>query len=121
MLAVSLMLFSWRGLVEKRYWHDGILKLSFWGLNFGLFLMFTTSLLPIAIMHIQAVFEHGFHFARSQAFWEQPHVQGFAKWRVVPDLVIIVFGALPLLWFLLTTFMRLRPADHKPSEDEIKG
>ena len=33
MLAIALILFSWRGLVEKKYWNDGILKLSFWGLN----------------------------------------------------------------------------------------
>ena len=31
MLSVALLLFSWRGLVEKEYWNDGILKVSFWG------------------------------------------------------------------------------------------
>ena len=35
MLSVALLLFSWRGLVDKAYWKDGILKLSFWGLNGG--------------------------------------------------------------------------------------
>ena len=49
MLAIALILFSWRGLVENKYWNDRILKLSFWGLNGGLFLMFLTGLLPIGL------------------------------------------------------------------------
>lgn len=108
MLAVSLLLFSWRGLVETRFWNERLLKISFWGLNGGLFLMFSTSLLPIALLHVQAVFEHGFHFARSPEFWQLPNVRWLAEWRIVPDLIIIVVGAFPLLWFLLSTFPRLR-------------
>jgi len=30
------------------------------------------------------------------------------NWRVVPDAIIIVIGALPLLYFLLGTYPRLR-------------
>ena len=30
MLAVSLILFSWRGLVEKKHWNDRLLKISFY-------------------------------------------------------------------------------------------
>ena len=37
MLSIALLLFSWRGLVDKAHWKDGILKLSFWGLNGGCF------------------------------------------------------------------------------------
>ena len=36
MLAIALILFSWRGLVEREYWNDRMLKVSFWGLNGGL-------------------------------------------------------------------------------------
>ena len=52
MLAIALILFSWRGLVENKYWSDRILMVSFWGLNVGLFLMFTTGLLPIGILQV---------------------------------------------------------------------
>jgi len=52
MLAIALILFSWRGLVENKYWNDGILMVSFWGLNLGLFLMFLTGLLPIGILQV---------------------------------------------------------------------
>ena len=35
---------------------------------------------------------------------------------MVPDTIIIVFGALPLLWFLVTTFPRLRKARRRRNE-----
>jgi len=108
MLAISLILFSWRGLVEDRYWRDGLLKLSFWGLNGGLFLMFLITLLPIGVMQTWYSYTEGVWFSRSADFYEIPTVQMLANWRLVPDLVIIVLGALPLLFFLVITYPRLR-------------
>lgn len=109
MLAIALILFSWRGLVENRYWSDRILKLSFWGLNGGLFLMFLTGLLPIGLLQVWYAYDQGFWWGRSAAFYELPLVQTLGNWRIVPDTIIIVLGALPLLYFLLTTYPRLRP------------
>jgi len=37
------------------------------------------------------------------------------NWRIVPDTIIIVLGAFPLLYFLITTFPRLRKVE-QPSE-----
>ncbi len=108
MLAVSLILFSWRGLVQHKHWHDGLLKLSFWGLNGGLFLMFASALLPIGLMQLWHVNVEGVWYARSAAFYNLPAVKWIAEWRMVPDLIIILLGAVPLLIFLLTTFPRLR-------------
>jgi nitric oxide reductase subunit B len=108
MLAIALILFSWRGLVENRYWHDGILKLSFWGLNGGLFLMFLTGLLPIGILQVYHSYSDGFFMARSAEFYNLPMVQLLGTWRMVPDTIVIVLGALPLLLFLVITFPRLR-------------
>ncbi|MHC4672829.1 MAG: nitric-oxide reductase large subunit [Planctomycetota bacterium] len=111
MLAISLILFSWRGLVQDRYWKDGILKLSFWGLNGGLFLMFSTSLLPVGFLQTWYSYSVGFWYSRSADFYELPLVQTLGNWRAVPDVIIIVLGALPLLYFLISTFPRLRKAD----------
>jgi nitric oxide reductase subunit B len=108
MLAIALILFSWRGLVDNRYWNDGVLKLSFWGLNVGLFLMFLTGLLPIGALQVWYSYDQGFWFARSAAFYDLPVVQILGTWRMVPDLIIILLGAFPLLYFLVTTFPRLR-------------
>jgi nitric oxide reductase subunit B len=108
MLAIALILFSWRGLVQDKYWHDGLLKLSFWGLNVGLFLMFSITLLPMGVMQTWYSYEKGVWFSRSADFYEIPIVQTLANWRLVPDLVIIVLGAVPLLFFLVITYPRLR-------------
>jgi hypothetical protein len=35
-------------------------------------------------------------------------VQTLGNGRIVPDAIIIVLGALPLLYFLLSTYPRLR-------------
>jgi nitric oxide reductase subunit B len=108
MLAIALILFSWRGLVEDRDWKDGILKLSFWGLNCGLALMFMLTLLPVGLLQTWYSYAVGFWFARSADFYELPIVQTLGNWRAVPDLVIILLGACPLLYFLISTFTRLR-------------
>jgi nitric oxide reductase subunit B len=108
MLAIALILFSWRGLVENRYWNDRILMVSFWGLNVGLFLMFLTGLLPIGMLQVWTCYDQGFWFARSAAFYEMELVQTLGLWRIVPDTIVIVLGAFPLLYFLLSTYPRLR-------------
>jgi len=45
---------------------------------------------------------------------------GLAEWRIVPDMILIVFGAVPLLWFLTTTFFRLRTVGPQPTQKEIE-
>jgi nitric oxide reductase subunit B len=108
MLAIALILFSWRGLVENRHWDDATLRISFWGLNGGLCLMFLTGLLPIGLYQVWHSYDVGFWFARSAAFYELPVVQVLGNWRIVPDTIIIALGAFPLLYFLFKTFPRLR-------------
>ena len=114
MLAIALILFSWRGLVETKYWNDGILRLSFWGLNVGLFLMFTTGLLPIGLLQVWTSYDQGFWYARSAAFYEQPLVQTLGNLRAIPDGIIIVLGAFPLLYFLLRTYPRCARRRRRP-------
>lgn len=82
--------------------------LSFWGLNAGLFLMFITGLLPIGVLQVWASYDQGFWYARSEDFYEMQLVQTLGSWRIVPDTIIIVLGAFPLLYFLLSTDLRLR-------------
>ena len=116
MLSISLLLFTWRSLVKKEYWNEGIIKLSFWGLNAGLFLMFSTTLLPIGIAQVMESYKTGLWSARSAEFYSRDIIQMLGNWRLVPDLVIIVLGALPLLYFLLTTFSKLRECKVRGNE-----
>ena len=116
MLSVALLLFSWRGMVEKAYWKDGILKLSFWGLNGGLFLMSMGTLLPVGLMQAWTAFKDGLWAARSAAFFERDAVVFLGTFRALPDTIIIVLGVLPLAYFLITTYPHLKAAEIRDGE-----
>jgi nitric oxide reductase subunit B len=116
MLSIALLLFSWRGLVDKAYWKDGILKLSFWGLNGGLFLLAFGTLLPIGAMQAWTAFKDGLWVARSADFFEKGSVVLLGTLRVIPDTIIIVLGVLPLAYFLITTYPHLKAAEIKDDE-----
>ena len=120
MLSIALLLFSWRGLVDKAYWKDGILKLSFWGLNGGLFLLAMGTLLPIGAMQAWISFKDGLWAARSADFFEKGVVVVLGTLRVIPDLIIIVLGVLPLAYFLVTTYPRLKAVEIKDDESVWK-
>jgi len=102
MLSIALMLFSWRGLVEREHWNDKILKLSFWGLNVGLLLLTLGTLLPIGLLQAWVSFKHGLWVARDASFF--------------PDLMIICLGVIPLAYFLFTTYPRLKAKEIKDGE-----
>jgi len=116
MLSIALLLFSWRGLVEKTHWKDGILKLSFWGLNGGLFLMTIGTLMPIGALQAWTSFNDGLWVARSADFFEKGVVVLLGTLRVIPDVIIIVLGVLPLAYFLITTYPRLKAVEIKDDE-----
>lgn len=116
MLSVALLLFSWPGLVDKAHWKDGILKLSFWGLNGGLFLMTIGTLLPIGAAQTWTAFTDGLWMARSADFFEKGIVHLLGNLRAIPDTIIIVLGVLPLAWFLITTYPHLKAAEIKDGE-----
>ncbi len=116
MLAVALLLFSWRALVKPESWREGYLKLSFWGLNIGLMAMSFLALFPIGVAQLKVSVTKGLWYARSAEFYQGSTVQTLGQIRIIPDLVIIILGALPLLVFLLVTFAHLKPATVKGGE-----
>jgi nitric oxide reductase subunit B len=116
MLSIALLLFSWRGLVDKAHWKDGILKLSFWGLNGGLFLMAFATLLPVGALQAWTAFKNGLWVARSAEFFERDSVVFLGTFRAFPDTIIIVLGVLPLAYFLITTYPHLKAAEIKDGE-----
>ncbi len=116
MLSVALLLFSWRGLVDKDHWRDGLLKLSFWGLNGGLGLMAFGTLLPVGAIQAWVAFKDGLWVARSADFFEKGVITFLGTFRALPDTIIIVLGVLPLAYFLITTYPRLKRVEIKDDE-----
>ncbi len=108
MLSIALLLFSWRGLVERRYWSDRLLKISFFGLNGGLLLMVFVTLFPVGIVQAWTSFRQGIWAARSADFFERPFVEFLGNIRLIPDTVIIVLGVVPLTYFLFKTYRHIK-------------
>ncbi|NWF57713.1 MAG: cbb3-type cytochrome c oxidase subunit I [Syntrophaceae bacterium] len=120
MLSIALLLFSWRGLVDKAHWNDKTLRVSFWGLNGGLFLMAIGTLFPVGAVQAWTSFKEGLWVARDASFFERTGIYLLGNLRVIPDTIIIFLGVLPLAYFLFKTYPRLKAAEIKDGESVWK-
>ncbi|HAM34459.1 MAG TPA: nitric-oxide reductase large subunit [Elusimicrobia bacterium] len=116
MLSIGLLLFSWRGLVERRHWDDRLLKTAFFGLNGGLMLMAFGTLFPIGIVQAWGSYTQGLWAARDASFFERGFVRLLGNARIIPDTIIIVCGVLPLAYFLFKTYAHLKPVELREEE-----
>jgi nitric oxide reductase subunit B len=104
MLGLGLMLFCLRGIKPQAYWREGWLKGAFWCLNIGLSLMAAMTLLPLGILQLKAVLEHGYWFARSAEFMDRPLIH-LLVWMRVPGDTLFAIGALLVSVFTLTLWL----------------
>jgi nitric oxide reductase subunit B len=116
MLSIGLLLFSWRGLIDKAHWKDGILKLSFFGFNAGLLLLTLGTLFPVGVLQTWTSYKQGLWAARDASFFEGSIVHLLGTVRVIPDLTIIVLGVLPLAYFLFRTYPHLKATGIREGE-----
>ncbi len=99
MLGIALVLFCLRGLRGQMVWNTKLLKVSFWSLNIGLALMGVLTLLPLGTMQLLAAIEHGYYYARSAEFMQQPIVE-LLIWMRMPGDILFSIGAVALAWFV---------------------
>lgn len=116
MLSIALLLFSWRGMVDKAQWDDKILKVSFWGFNGGLLMLTLGTLFPIGVLQTWTSFKYGLWLARDASFFERGFVLTLGTIRIIPDLTIIIVGVLPLFYFLFKTYPHLKAVGIKEGE-----
>jgi nitric oxide reductase subunit B len=107
MLGIGLMLFCLKAMKPDTEFRDGLLGFSFWAINGGLFAMTVFSLLPVGLMQTWASVEHGYWFARSPEFLQQPVVRAF-RWARVPGDTLFGLGCLALAAFTLNAGLRYR-------------
>jgi nitric oxide reductase subunit B len=107
MLGLGLMLFCLRGLRTAAVWSQALLGKAFWALQIGLALMALLTLLPLGILQLQAAVEHGYWFARSAQFLDQPVVH-LLVWLRVPGDTLFAVGALLLAWFVACMWLKSR-------------
>ena len=116
LLSIGLLLFSWRGLVEKTHWNDKLLSVSFFGFNVGLLLLTLGTLFPVGILQAWTSYKEGLWAARDASFFEREIVHLLGTIRIIPDLMIIILGVLPLAYFLLQTYPHLKAMEIKEGE-----
>jgi Nitric oxide reductase large subunit len=107
MLGIALVLFCLRGLRGQMVWDSAPLKLAFWSLNIGLALMALLTLLPIGTLQLLAAIEHGYAYARSAEFMQQPIIDTLVWMRMPGDIVFSV-GAVALTWFVFRLWVAPR-------------
>ncbi len=74
------------------------------------------TLLPVGLIQAWISFRDGLWSARSADFFERGAVVFLGNFRAIPDTVIIVFGVLPLAYFLIRTYPHLKSAEIKDGE-----
>jgi nitric oxide reductase subunit B len=99
MLGMGLMLFCLRALRPQAVWDERLLKFAFWGLNIGLFVMVVGSLLPVGLMQTWASVEHGYWYARSPEFMQQP-IMKVLRWLRMPGDTLFAAGAIAFVFFI---------------------
>jgi nitric oxide reductase subunit B len=112
MLGIGLVLFCLRGLKPGVAWDERLLKTSFWTLNIGLALMGLLTLLPLGTLQLLAAIDHGYWYARSAEFMQQPIVD-LLVWMRVPGDVVFSVGAVAFTWFVIRLW--LRPRSEEPA------
>jgi nitric oxide reductase subunit B len=117
MLGIGLVLFCLRGLRPGRHWNERLLKTTFWSLNIGLALMAALTLLPLGTLQLLAAIEHGYWYARSAEFMQQPIVD-LLVWMRMPGDIIFSVGAVTLTWFVLRLWFGPRREEALPGAAE---
>ncbi len=103
-LAIGLIYFCLRYVAANRYPFGEKLGLAaFWLYNGGLLLWILLNFFPIGWAQLDAVYEHGFAYARSNAFY---NTTLFWQWMRLPGDVVFAIGALLMAWDFI---VKLRP------------
>jgi nitric oxide reductase subunit B len=92
-------------MMPELVWNEKFLKASFWCFNIGLALMAVCTLLPLGTLQLLAAINHGYWYARSELFMQQPFVP-LLVWMRVPGDVIFSLGAIALALFVASLWIR---------------
>ena len=99
LLGMGLMLVCLRAMGPQLEWKESWLRVAFWGMNAGLFMMCVGSLLPVGLAQTWASVEYGYWYARSTEFLGSPLMQKL-RWMRVPGDTVFAVGALVLVAFV---------------------
>ncbi len=108
LLALGMVYFCLRYATGNAPWSDRLGVWAFWSYNLGLVLWIVLNFFPIGWMQLNAVYTHGFAYARSLDFYNTTLVW---QWLRLPGDVIFAFGAVIMGYDFLR---KIRPFFVKP-------
>jgi nitric oxide reductase subunit B len=104
LLGIGLIYFCLRYVAADRYpFGEKLGRWAFWLYNWGLVLWIVFNFFPIGWPQLDAVYEHGLAFARSQDFYDTTF---FWQWMRMPGDIVFALGALLMAWDFI---VKLRP------------
>ncbi len=110
-LAIAAMLFCGRWNIQPDRWSPRLLKCSFWSLNIGILLMVVMDLFPVGVHQLSvAMGEQGYAYSRSNAYLHGDVFQTYTWLRAPGALLFFFFGVLPLVYFMVSRWFMLKPA-----------
>ncbi|MFB6184424.1 MAG: nitric-oxide reductase large subunit [Haloarculaceae archaeon] len=115
-LALGMAVYMLQVSVKPSRWDDTNLRRAFWLWNVGLAVMVAVSVLPVGFLQLEAAYTHGYDFARSLAFYDQPLVQALF-WARMPGDAMIILGTLLFAGDVIAKFRHLRTPTSEPTDD----
>ena len=113
MLALALLVFCLRATQADAVWlrSEKFVRIGFWGLNVGLGLMIVLDLFPAGVLQLWDAVSNGYWHARRIEF-VMGGVYHKLEWlRVGGDMVFLIFGALPITWVAIRSFVPFGASD----------
>jgi len=108
LLGIGLIYFCLRYAAGERHrFSEKAGRWAFWLYNGGMVLWIVFNFFPIGWPQLAAVYEHGYAYARSQAFYD---TTTFWQWMRMPGDIVFAAGALLMAWDFL---IKLRPLLHR--------
>lgn len=107
MLGLGLMLFCLRLMKPEVVWNNALLHRGFVAMNLGLGLMAVLCLLPLGVLQVRAAIDHGYAYARSAEFMQQPIVETLI-WMRVPGDILFAVGAIMVTLFVASLWIGAR-------------
>jgi nitric oxide reductase subunit B len=116
LLGIGLIYFCLRYVAAEQHpFGERLGRWAFWLYNWGLILWIAFNFFPIGWPQLDAVYEHGLAYARSETFYDATL---FWQWMRFPGDVVFALGALLMAWDFI---VKLRPLFPRFVERLIPG
>lgn len=109
MLALGIAVFAMRSLLKDIEWNrlKKWVKLGFWGVNIGLFLMIFIELFPSGLLQLWDSMKNGYWHARQLSYLMSNPFHFFEEIRIVADTTFLAAGVIPISIAFLLAYLYL--------------